>query len=154
MSFDKHQLEDLIIRILKEFNLYSQEAVDLLLGTAAQESQFGRYIRQLGNGPALGIFQMEPNTEKDIWENFIKFKPELKTKLFNKFHIDKPSSELLEYNLAYQIIMARIHYYRVRESIPKENLAGLAKYWKQYYNTPLGKGTPEEFIKNYGKYLA
>ena len=30
-----------------------------------------------------------------------------------------------------------------------DNVAELAHYWKLYYNTPEGKGTVEEFIKNY-----
>ena len=54
------------------------------------------------------------------------------------------------YNLRYATAMARIHYLRVKESLPNTNdVAGLAKYWKLYYNTPLGRGTEEEFIKNY-----
>ena len=51
--------------------LVSQEAENLLMGTAAQESALGEYIRQLGNGPALGIFQMEPETFDDIVRNYL-----------------------------------------------------------------------------------
>lgn len=47
----------------------SSSAVNLLLGTAAQESAFGTYLRQIGGGPARGVFQMAPATAKDIWEN-------------------------------------------------------------------------------------
>ena len=57
---DPKQLKELIERVLRKVNLYSDAAVDLLMLTAAQESACGKYIRQLGNGPALGIFQMEP----------------------------------------------------------------------------------------------
>jgi hypothetical protein len=31
--------------------------------------------------------------------------------------------------------------------------AGMADYWKQHYNTPLGRGTVEEFISNYQRHV-
>lgn len=63
MSFDKNQFRSLILRVLTNVDpaLCSDAAVNLLLGTAAQESEFGKYIRQI-RGPALGVFQMEPAT--------------------------------------------------------------------------------------------
>ena len=54
---DKNQLSYLIKETLTGIDKYSIDALNLLLGTAAQESRFGHYIRQLGSGPALGIFQ-------------------------------------------------------------------------------------------------
>ena len=54
----------------------------------------------------------------------------------------------LKGNLYYAVAMCRIHYYRVSEALPND-LEGMARYWKKYYNTELGKGTVEEFIHNY-----
>ena len=66
MGYDRDQFEDLIKRVLRGQNLpRKQSAIDLLLGTAAQESAFGTYLRQV-NGPALGAFQMEPATFKSV----------------------------------------------------------------------------------------
>jgi hypothetical protein len=46
--------------------------------------------------------------------------------------------------------MARIHYYRVAEALPhKDDLEGMAHYWKNYYNTPQGAGTTGEFMNKY-----
>ena len=65
---DRHQLDrDIIEPVLSRLHAASPAARALLLGTAAQESAMGRYIRQLRGGPALGIFQMEPATHDDIW---------------------------------------------------------------------------------------
>ena len=50
--------------------LAAKEAQWLLLGTAAVESSGGRYLYQI-KGPARGIFQMEPRTGWDIWENYL-----------------------------------------------------------------------------------
>ena len=64
---------------LTVLELDSVAAQELLLGTAVQESRI-TYLRQLGNGPALGLFQMEPATHNDIWDNFLEYKPELAKK--------------------------------------------------------------------------
>lgn len=59
---DKKQLRELVTHVLKKYDLYSADAVELLMLTAATESNLGCYIKQVGGGPALGIFQCEPNT--------------------------------------------------------------------------------------------
>lgn len=152
MSFNKYQFESLIFRVLKLADLHSESAVKLILGTAAQESKFGTYIRQI-KGPALGFLGMEPQTEIDIWENFLVFRPELAKKVIVISDTCGPSPGL-EWNLAYQILMARIHYLRVPEALPHhEDIEGMGKYWKNYYNTHEGKGTVLEFIENYHRFV-
>jgi hypothetical protein len=39
---------------------------------AAQESQL-EYTRQIGGGPALGYFQMKPETHDGCWTNTINY---------------------------------------------------------------------------------
>ena len=70
--FNKDQFQDLNNRVLSSIGLYSVEAVYLLLGTCAVESNFGTYLKQK-NGPALGVFQIEPSTLIDIWENYLYY---------------------------------------------------------------------------------
>jgi hypothetical protein len=147
---DKNQLRTLIKGILVNFDLHSGDAVNLLMGTAAQESHLGTYIMQQGGGPALGIFQMEPATEIDIWANYISGQPRLKEKIPEILGRKYPNVFALKTDLAYQIIMARIHYLRQAEPLPSDAL-GMARYWKKYYNTPKGKGTVEEFLLNYSR---
>ena len=65
MSFNKTQIEDLVERVLKEVDLYSESAVNLILGTIAQESRFGTYLKQVGSGIAKGVIQEDaPGTMK------------------------------------------------------------------------------------------
>lgn len=59
---------------------------------------------------------------------------------------------LLQFDLKYQIIMARIHYRRVKAALPTD-VAGQAQYWKDHYNTKLGKGTPEKYISAYNSFV-
>ena len=147
---NKLTLKSLIASVLKELNLHSDNAVNLLMGTAAQESHLGRYRKQLGGGPALGIFQMEPATFDDIVKNYLRYKPELAARIERVARISRFKAEDIENNDLLAICMARVHYLRVREAIPSD-LEGWARYWKRYYNTPIGKGTEEEFIANYKK---
>lgn len=141
MAFNKKQFKDLIERVLKEYDLYSPEAVDLLLGTAAVESQFGTYLRQL-NGPAIGVFQMEPATFdwlQGVYQYRFKYL-QLKT------------AQHLEYDLWLAILMARLRYTVDRLDIPK-TLEGQAAYWKRVYNTPKGAGTEAKYLKAWERYV-
>ena len=154
MAFDRKQFRDLVQRTLRDLNMHSEAAVNLLLGTAAQESAFGTYLQQIGGGPALGVFQMEPDTEIDIWNNYLRYRLKYACAIQLYFNVELPSPIDLEANLAYQIVMARIHYLRVPEALPRaDDVEGLARYWKQHYNTHLGAGTEKEFIRNYLRYV-
>ena len=154
MSFNKEQFQDLIDRVLKAVDLHSEAAVDLLLKTAAHESKFGTYLKQIGGGPALGIFQVEPDTEKDIWLNYLRFNLDLTEKIKKLTGIDGPNLSALEGDLRYQVIMARLVYRRVRFTLPDPgDVLEQAKYWKKHYNTMLGAGTVEDFIKAAEKYV-
>jgi hypothetical protein len=50
--------------------------------------------------------------------------------------------------------MCRVRYIRATPPLPsQDDLQGLANYWKQHYNTPLGAGTPEEFLAKWPQYI-
>lgn len=151
MSIDAKQLKlYVIVPTLARLGLYSDAAVNLLLGTCAQESQMGTYLKQI-NGPALGIYQVEPATHKDIFDNYLKYKPDL---LGIVLSLGTYNDNSLITNLAYATAVARIKYLRAPDKLPDDNdVTGLANYWKKYYNTPLGAGQPQEFINNYRKYI-
>jgi len=145
---DRDQLGDLIRRVLAGLRLDSEAAVRLLLGTAAQESGLGKYLRQLGGGPALGIFQMEPATERDIWVNYLSYRSHIAQLIYTVTGRKGPGP-WLEWDLAYQIAMCRILFLRVPEPLPNvDDLEGMARYYKKFYNTMKGKGAESEFIKN------
>jgi len=131
--------------VLQEMDMYSPAASELLLGTAIQESRL-KYLVQLDNGPALGLFQMEPTTHDDIWENYLAYRADLRAKL------DKHAAQAMVGNLYYATAMCRLHYYRVPVTLPVAgNLDGQAAYWKEHYNTVLGAGTENEYKSNWRK---
>ena len=154
MQTDNHKadinMRERITNVLKEIGLYSDDARELIMGTFAQESNF-KYVRQIGGGPALGFCQMEPATFNDIIENFLRYKPVLMCKVVRA--VGLLEVEDLVHNVELMIAMTRIHYLRVAEKLPSyKDVPAMARYWKKYYNTPLGKGTEEEFINNYYRY--
>lgn len=150
----QHLLHEVIEPVLKHIGLYSEDAAMLILGTGIQESHLD-YLVQLNNGPAKGIYQMEPDTHRDIWDNYLAYRDDLASKVrglaSQLYWLEDPTRELTG-NLFYATAMTRIHYKRVPVAIP-HNLDGYAEYWKQFYNTPEGKGTEEEFIDNFQRMM-
>lgn len=145
--------------VLHYLGAHSPSAEEIVIGTAAQESNF-HYLDQLDNpgqiilGPGIGIYQMEQFTHDDIWENFLKYHTELSAKIMLlKGNLPAELHPLLG-NLFYATAMTRMQYYRQKSALPAAtDLMGLAHYWKQYYNTASGKGTVDEFVSNYKLYV-
>lgn len=147
---DARQLRDLVVfPTLKALGAWSANAEALMMETAAKESELGQYLHQLGPGPALGIWQMEPATYYSIWANYVAYRPEVMKVLLALAATDNdgraPLPEEMVYNLRFACAMARLRYLPVREAIPAD-LAGRARYWKTYYNTAGGKGTEAEYV--------
>ena len=133
--------------------VYSEDAVELLMLTAAQESHLGRYLKQI-QGPARGVFQIEPSTMADLIRNYLMYRDKLGDAL-KRVHGDGLETEIhLTGNLAFQIVVARLIYRRVPEPLPNRlDVTEMAEYWKKYWNTHLGKGTVQEAVDNYYKYV-
>jgi hypothetical protein len=146
-------LASVIRPALARLGMSDDKAERLLMGTAAHESNFLN-TRQRGGGPALGYFQMEPATHDDCWKNCINFHPNLKAKITGcMIPAVKPFPELMMTNSIYAAAMARIKYWRAPGVIPSDGL-GMAKYWKDNYNTVLGAGTVKEFVADWNKFLS
>lgn len=141
----KGEIIDPVLFLLSPVCGSQAQAAELLLGTSAVESGLGKYRTQIGGGPALGIWQMEPATERDIWKNYLAYNIKFR-KLIRQLQQDRTPQEMV-WNDFYACAMARAHYRRAKEPLPQcGDLEGQARYWKQYYNTPLGAGTPEKYI--------
>lgn len=131
-----------------------ETAVRLVFGTAAKESDGFEALRQRGGGPALGLYQMEPATFRDLWDRFLRSRP-LKATVWD-FVAQTPSlEEQLVGNLFFATAMCRVKYYASPFAMPDAAAPeDLALIWKRFYNTPDGKGTPAEFLEHYRLYCA
>ena len=147
MALDAKQLRELVIRpALMEIELWSEAAEELVLGTAIVESRL-IYIKQIGGGPALGLWQIEPDTHRDVYDNFLEYREGLYDQVLGLSAPGQTFEENLTSNMQYGAAICRLCYYRAPEALPDEgDLQGQARYWKRYYNTPLGAGTEGKYI--------
>lgn len=144
-GIDAGQLKHLVVApALAALGLDGDVAVNLVTGTALAESR-GAYVRQLGGGPALGLWQMEPATHDDCWVNFLCYPAARRFEriLQGMLSPDLPRSAQLVSNLRYASAMARIRYYRVSAPLPAmSDPVALSHFHKQYYNTAAGAADP------------
>ena len=140
---------DPVLLVLSPDIPYSTHASDLLMGTAAQESDCGTWLHQTV-GPALGVWQMEPATMRDhiAW---LSTQHAINDKVMGFAGRGDPV-EQMPGNLYLACAMARVHYWRVQAAMPT-TLDGQAAYWKQWYNTPAGGGSAVQYIQSYKRLM-
>ena len=131
---------------LEKLSLWSLSAEELVLGTAIVESGL-TYLKQHGDGPALGLWQVEPATHDDLYTNFLNYRPELGSKLMQLRAPNLSMDENLATNLMYGAAVCRLCYYRKPDALPEAgDIEGQASFWKQHYNTIFGKGTVSKYV--------
>jgi hypothetical protein len=144
----------LIQQTLTPIGIYSRNAEELLLATCANESNFGEYRTQDGDGPARGIFQMEGEDFNDIWTNYLAYHGTLAFQIKNYNAGQQGTVDDLVNNDPYAICMARVHYCRAPGALPDFNdIEAIWAYYKKYYNTPQGAATHDAFIAKYNKFV-
>ena len=147
VSVDNNQIKSLIKDVCVQLGekYAKEEALDIVYATGLVESKY-EYIEQIGTGPARSFWQVEPETAVDNCKNFISARPELG---IDPYHFIDPQPDnwdwILRTNIAAGILHCRIKYWRVPESI-EHSPEGLAKYWKEHYNTAEGAGSVEHFL--------
>ncbi len=139
--------------VIQQLGMWSPAAENLLLGTAIQESGL-RHLRQLKDGPARGLFQIEPATHDDVWENFLAYHDDLKAKAAVLLAPAPSQIDQLVTNLAYATAIVRLIYWRYPEPLSgADDIEGLAHYWKRHFNTEAGAGTVAQFVLNYREHV-
>jgi hypothetical protein len=148
------QLLTYVIRpVLGRMKCGGSSAENLLLLTAAQESGMGEYIHQLGGGPALGIYQMEPRSEQSVLQWLEIQVPHIHDTVIGYYHLDGVDGQACG-NLYYATALARAFYLRFPEKLPDaDDAEGLARYYKLYYNTPRGAATVAGALSSYRTYV-
>ena len=151
---------------LKAADMWSEAAENLVLGTGVQESLL-TWVKQRGAGPARGFYQMEPATADDICHRFLSTRASLAVGLGKATwpHVASPPAyshlskqdiaRLLVEDLRFATIMCRLRYWMMPAPLPKANdVEGLARYWKDKYNTVLGKGLAVDWADKYRRFCA
>lgn len=128
-------LKRLVATTLKKNKVYSKNMEELLLYTAAVETAMGNQFFQMKGGPARGIFQMEPVTEKHVrkWME--------KQDAYKDF-ANLPNDAML-LNLDFQIMAASAYYtMRTKGKLPDwQNPDAVWDTYKKHWNSTLGATT-------------
>ena len=90
------QFRSLVIETLKGINMHSNAAVNLLVGTAAVESNL-KYLKQFGDGPAVSFLQVEGATIHDNIQNYLQYRSSRMSKVVETCKTPEESI-LLKYN--------------------------------------------------------
>lgn len=152
---DAQQFRDEIIRpVLKLLegrdsgaNWSGQASEELVLGTTLVESQL-TFLKQHGNGPALGVGQLEPDTIHDIVENYIRYRTGLQQVLDLIQPVWPITPAAVKGNLYLTVFFIRLHYRRAPQPLPQAgDIEAMGNYWKKFYNTHLGKGTVNKYVE-------
>lgn len=151
---DKAQLSEFIIKptlkkIPKGFTEESVMAIEMII---AHESFKGKYIKQIGGGPALGLIQMEPETHNDtwkhgdsIWDNALKVGIVNNYDHQNKIH---PTPDRLIYDLSYNVFMARQRLFMKKGALPSSP-GYMSMYLKENWNTVFGKADSYSYLNDW-----
>lgn len=132
---------------------YSRDVEELLFFTAAVETNCGQFLFQVGGGPALGIFQMEPRTAMDILE-WGQGRPSVGPVMGFWVPTGHDITVDLAGNIPLQVVLGRLLYLRTPEPIPAyTDHEGIWNLYKKRWNTPLGAAKKPECMAKYLSFL-
>tara|TARA_R110000868_G_scaffold408935_2_gene693299 strand:+ start:917 stop:1462 length:546 start_codon:yes stop_codon:yes gene_type:complete len=124
-----------------------RSGMQLTFGAILHESGGLKLRRQIGGGPGLGLGQIEGATLRDFQKNWLAFRPEYLGRIDEFADAERTWFDQLTDNDRLAVALTRMLFFRVPEPLPAaDDLLGHARYWKQHYNTELGKGTVAKYI--------
>lgn len=126
----------------------NQVADKMILETMIAETGGGK-IEDKTVGAGMGITQFDEFPFDDLKKRSL----DKRDKIYQNLGVDISLVEWddLRYNPFLGLLFARLQYLPLKESIPV-TIEERAAYWKQYYNTPKGKGTVEHYLEMNSKY--
>ncbi|MEO7973689.1 MAG: hypothetical protein ABIU84_08875 [Thermoanaerobaculia bacterium] len=151
-QFLEHVVRPALAALPPEYHTTAAE--QLVLGTAAVESKL-RWLKQVGGGPAMGLFQMEPVTFRDIRDRFLRERPKLGSAFRHSAVALRPEADELCWNLRLAALCCRLRYIMSPHQLPPaHDVPALAREWKSTYNTHLGAGQPADFEQAWAAIIA
>jgi len=152
---DHKQIRRITEHYLKRVDLWSPEAEELVFLTGLVESGY-KYIRQLGEGPAVSFHQVEPQTAYDVCKNYLSYREKRAKLVTDALYLPDEAindyskedwEEILWSSIGAGIVFCRLVYRRVPKPLPRiDEPIGMAAYWKTWYNTSKGAGTIDKFL--------
>jgi len=151
-QWERNELEKKIKTTLTKLGFNpSKKEIELILGTAAVETDFGSNIKKTGK--AVGIFQIEPDTAKYISEKLIEKDKTYEQKIEKVLWENVKYNYQLAKNLELQILISyMIYQYRGADKFKMTDKHSYSYIWKKLWNTKAGKGTKSAFLNKWKLY--
>lgn len=149
----RHLLVHVIRPALRPFPLEfrSTDAEKLLMMTAAHESSGFVHLFQNPNGPALGLWQMEPFTFYSLRDVEFTNSRKIRWAMTAFASSSNPEPEELKGNLFLACAFARAKYIHAPK-LPS-TVVEMSYFAKKYYNSVLGKARATDYETAYMKYV-
>lgn len=158
MSIDVTELRNFVIRpTLKHLNVWSTNAENLLLGTAALESGLGSHLKEAYH-QGLGIYAITPEVHKQLWDEYlvgdVDLASEIRGLASQHEFLEHPHQELTT-NLSYATAIAWYLYEQNGLKLPKRKctLDALAHFWYQHYWHHTKNRDMNKFKTSYARYM-
>lgn len=148
MSICASELRELVIRpTLTALGSWSEAAENLMLATAAQESECGY---RLESRQHYGMYQIDADTHQSVWDQYLAKSPDLASQVrgmaSQRSFLENPHLELAT-NLVYATAIAWLCYQRLEEQLPEaENLEAMACLWNRCFH-PDNPMSSKQFIQ-------
>lgn len=126
-------------------------AINMLVETAAQETHGGRY-RDPTAKAGRGLCQIDLIGFKDVQA---RTRDDNAQAVLEAFNVDVRTVQHceLDHSPMLSMIFCRLFYILIPDLFPRD-VVGRAHYWKRFYNTRLGHGTPQKYVENAKRYAS
>ena len=140
------ELRAKIKRVCDVLGHSSGYAPHLIYETIGAETNFGKTPDLSPTGAGHGIAQHDEFPFEDMKR---RIPQSIKDIVKHEFGVitDSVSVQELNYSVFLSVLFTRIKYKMTPGAVP-ETIEGRAAYWKKWYNSTLGKGTPEHYLKS------
>lgn len=147
MQYKYNELKALIDRVTREMDyirpgMHNPRFTELALMLAAHESHAGLMRRQIGGGPARGLFGFEERTYLSTWQHSDTI---AETSMGLGI---LPDFNRVEDGDRHSIFMCR-HLIAMDTAPLPEGPEACAQYAKDYWNSPKGAATPAKYLTDY-----
>lgn len=123
-----------IVPTLNKLGCQSLAAANLLLGTAATQSQLGFHLREQRG---IGLYGVDTDAHRNVWDQYLAYDADLASQVrgFASQHefLKAPDIELAT-NLCYATAIAWMRYQQAGIRLPlADDVIGLARCWSQVF---------------------
>lgn len=157
-SVRQDQLKQTIYAVIERLPMIPNEEslVDLLLETCATESHRGKYVQQM-HGPAIGIYQMEPNTLHDTLDWLKHNHIDIYTSVQQFYEKSQTLEWNYKHNVPWQTALAVSYYWRMCGDTLVNitiDLPARAAVYKRWWNTIAGAASIDKYLRDCEIYLS